>query len=250
MNTRFIVGVICVLGLSLVAGCQSPIEKTLGRHPNWQRKSQRMISECRENASGLERVPFPDLSNPVHRKVWEALYKRDKIGEGFGTICDFFGFYLVNLHDENVANASYFYEPTNGLVISGDDGTSGVLYGGDKTASVTNIVKFVRYITDVSGYRTFLITDAEQIPHSRYPFLYAEQSITDFLVSRGVSIGPPTLLKRKLLDGEEFVECSVFVYEPCGGDVFRYDVQCRDGKIIGFDKYKVISGVGDFWVFM
>jgi hypothetical protein len=55
------------------------------------------------------------------------------------------------------------------------------------------------------------------------------------------------------LDDDGYIgysECSVFAYFPLGGQLFRYEVQCKRGRIVKVRRALLCEGVGDGWEIM
>ena len=249
MNRCTFTLILTALTLS-VAGCKSPIQKLLAKCPGWKQEAQYIASQKGSNGSGLAKEPFPNLDNPTHMEIWKALWKNGKVGDGFGSICSYYGFYLVTVSDlGGYARSSSFYDPTNRFVVDGSPYMDICLYGGDKTATTTNVVVFVQHLLAVSGDKAFIVNDASDIPHSSYLKDNPALSFSDLLSSKGIAIRPPSIM-RKNEDAQrsDYSEYTVFVYTPCGGQLFRYEVRCRRGQIDGVERFLIGAEIGDFWL--
>jgi hypothetical protein len=155
-------------------------------------------------------------------------------------------------HDHGIA--SYFYDPKHRHVYDGSEDMAFMLYGGDKSATLTNALTLVRYLLAVSGYQAFVVNEPGDIPHTRHRSNHPDEPFKDLLLSKGISIHPPEMLKRHedadALGWTELSECSVFAYCTLGGRVIRYEIQYRQGQIIGFEKYVLGASIGDCWFIM
>jgi len=241
----------------LLMGCRSPMQKVLARYPHWEKSAQALAAEHPSDMSEVARQPFPNVNNPVHVEIWKALRKKGKIGDGFGSICRYnddpkYGCYLVTISDLfGHSRVSYFYVPSGGWVINASDSIAFNYYPGDKSATLENIRQFVARLSMLLGYEAFAVEHAGDIPHTQFHKENPQLSFTDFLSSKGVTVSSPQFLQKNE-DAEYggYSECNVFVYMPCGGQVFRYEVRCRHGQIVDAKRFLIATDVGDCWYIM
>jgi len=231
----------------LAAGCCSPMQKMLAQSPGWEQSAQRMASRASSHASGLVKEPFPDLNNSIHAEIWNALLKKGKIGAGFGSISDYYGFYLVTVSTGwNEGWLSSFYNPTNHFVLEGSEYLALSFYGGDKTATQTNVVALVQHLLAVSGDEAFVVNDSDDIPHAVYSKDNPGLSFHDLLSSSGITIRPPSFVKKNE-DANQggYSQYSVFVYMPLGGRLYRYEVRYWHGRIDEVRRFLIDADIGD-----
>lgn len=237
--------------LTFISGCASPMQKVLARYPHWEKFAQHMTLERNSNEIGLVWETFPDIHNAIHRDIWNALWEKRQIADGFGTICDYYGFHLVmqSTMDDH-GRVALFCKPSTHLVVSGRYDMAFALYGGDKSATIGSIRVLVKHLLAVSDYEAFVVDDCNQIPHKTFQKDNPSVPFSDFLGAKGITIVPAQILKkneRADSDDSAYSECSVFVYRPCGGDVFRYEVRCKNGRIVGVERFLLGDDIGDCW---
>lgn len=253
MKNRGIIAIFAALTL-FVSGCVSPMQKKLAEYPNLQKSAQYMAANPPCKASGLAWQPFPDFRNPLHLEIWKALKKKGDVGDGFGRICNYYGFYLVTVSEEEAgiqSFPSYFYEPKNHFVVSGNEGIAFSLYRGNREATPTCALALVQHVLNVDGYQAFVVSNATNIPHTIFTKDNPGLSFKDWLLYKGIAIAPPTLIKRnEHAEVNGFSEYNVFVYMPVGGQLFRYEVRCRDGRISELVRYLIGSDIGDAFYLM
>jgi len=232
-----------------VAGCRTPMKRHLARYWHWEQAAQHMAAEKNAAPVGLVWKAFPLQNDPVHVEIWKALWEEGRIGDGWGAICSYYGFYLVTVSDPfNHHRLSSFYDATNHWVLRGSEDFAFDLYGGERTAAVASIRQLVQHLLAVSGYEAFLVDNCYEIPHTAFRQDNPNLSFADFLAAKGLGIGPPMILKKNE-QGEysPYSECSVFAYMPCGGQVFRYEIRCEGGRVSRVERFLVATDVGDCW---
>jgi hypothetical protein len=252
--------IIWSIGLQLVTSAESgatgenTIRKVIEATPLWETVSRRIISYNDATGSGLKKMPFPDVKNPVHVGIWNALKEEGKIGDGFGTICNYFGVYLVNISINDQLVASYFYDATNHTVHYANQGEAFARYKGNREATITNIIALVRNLLAVTGEEAIIVDSPEHIPHKMWQTNHPKESFSRYLRAKGIDLHEPEMLKgRENFDEagwRESSECNVFAYFSHGGEVIRYEVQFRKGHIVGVDTYVLGRGLGDCWYTM
>lgn len=241
-----------VAGLVLFAvGCSSPMQKTLAKYPNWQKMSQFMATNVPGVGSDLTWHPFPDPNNPGDKQIWNALWENHAVGNGFGRVCNYYGLYLVTVAGAPVEPKSFFYDPGNQVVFHADDGAALAHYQGNREATASNAVALVRHLLAIDSFPAFVISNATDIPHNYFSKENPGVSFEEWLRSKGIAITPPTLVKAEKdpefgpLGGNS--EYNIFVYMPCGGRLFRYEVQCGRGWIGEVKPYQIADNIGDCW---
>ncbi len=226
------------------------MQNVLAHYPHWDKAAQHMVSEQNSDAIGLVWEAFPDLSNPVHREIWNVFWKKGKIGDGYGAICDYFGSYLVIQSDrDDHGRLVSFYAPRLHAVLNGKENMAFYLYGGDKDATLVNIHNLVEHLLVVNGYKASVVDDCNQIPHREFEKDNPNVPFSDFLGAKGIIISPPRILKKskgaEYGANKEWSECNVWAYEALGGRVFRYEVQCENGRITDVEKFLIGDDIGD-----
>jgi hypothetical protein len=235
--------------MSFVLGCKSPIQQRLARYPDWQRGARSMVRNSAWEKSGLVKEPFPNLDDPLHKEIWMALWKKGMIGNGFGSICNYYGFRLVTVSEWPFQHyLSSFYNPTNHGVMPGDERMALNLYGGDHEATLTNAISVVRHLLALNGYEAFIVSDADEISHTAFQKENPDLSFKDWLSSKGILIRPPALVKKnEAADHTPYSEYTVFVYQPCEGWLFRYEIRTYQGRIFGTERFLMGKDIGDCW---
>ncbi len=233
------------------------MQKRLARYPGWEKSAQAVAAKHPYDRSGLNREPFPDLSNPLHVEIWETLYKNGKVGDGFGSICTYngdpkHGCYLITISDLfGQKRVSYFYVPNGRWVIDGTDSMALNYYAGDMRATLENVQQLVANLSILLGYEAMIVEHAEEIPHTQFQKENTRVSFVELLSSKGITVSPPQFLqKNEDAEYSGYSEGNVFVYMPCGGQIFRYEVRCRHGKIVNARRFQVATDVGDCWYIM
>ncbi len=240
-------------GLAIfLSGCRSPMEGYLSRCPNWDRAAQHMAAERQSESAGLAWAPFPDLRNPLHIQIWKALWDKDRIGDGLGCICNYYGVYLVTVSaGGDHGRLSSFYDPRHQRTLEATEGLGFNLYRGDRKASVGSIRRLVEHLLAVNSYGGFIVDGCDQIPHDRFEKDNPNLPFPDFLAAKGITIRPPSILsKNEEADYSRYSECSVFAYRRLGGQILRYEVRCEKGKITTVEEFKLAADVGDCWGIM
>jgi hypothetical protein len=227
------------------------MQKKLAEHPNWQKISQLMASNAPGEGSGLVWHPFPDPNSPKDQKVWNVLWKNHDVGDGFGRICNYYGLFLITVSDDPVEPLSLFYDPKNQMVFGASDLNALALYHGNREATASNAVILVQHLLAISSYPAFVVSNATDIPHTSFSKENPRRSFKESLLSKGIAITPPTLVKFNK-DAEwgapgGNIEFNVFVYMPCGGQLFRYEAQCEHGLIGEVLRYHIADNIGDCW---
>jgi hypothetical protein len=233
-----------------VTGCASPVQRVLSRIPDWRLGAQHMAAEKNSYTGGLIWEPFPDLTNPLHLEIWKLLQKQGEVGDGFGAICNYYGTDLVTVsvsYSGISTTASYFYVPKYHALWRGSDGTAFNLYKGDLVATPTNAISLVKHLLAVDEYKAFVICRPDDIPHTVYLKDNPRLPFDEFLVSKSIIITPPTLMR---VNGDEdhkgYGVYNVFVYMPCGGQIFRYEVRCSfPGNIEKVSHFLIGEEIGD-----
>lgn len=221
----------------LLAGCSSPMQKTLAQYPKWKERSQSMAAKHNSDGSGLAWQPFPDLDNPLHHEIWNTLRKNGRIGLGCGCICKYDACYLVIVPDPmDEEYLSSFCFPPHPYVANADYSAAYTHYRSNR--QTTNVVAIVRRLLAVEGFECFIINDANDIPHAEYSKDHPDVPFKDMLLAKGINITPPTL---------KYNEYNVYVYMPCGGQIFRYELQYYNGIIGHPSRYCIASEIGDFY---
>jgi len=199
--------------------------------------------------SGLVKEPFPNLNNPLHRKIWMDLWKKGRIANGFGSICDYYGFFLIAIDSSPICEPLFsFYDPTNRFVLPANERMALDFYGGDKEATVTNAISVVRHLLALNRFETLIVSDAEDIPHATFIKDNPALSFKDWLSSKGIVIRPATLVrKNENADHTAYGECTLFVYQPCGGMLFRYEIRSWHGRISDIQRFSIGNDIGDLW---
>jgi hypothetical protein len=233
------------------------MQKRLAKCPGWEKSAQALAAKHPYDGSGLVREPFPNFDNPVHLEIWEALRKKGKVGDGFGSVCTYngdpkHGCYLITIsHLLGQSRVSYFYVPSGRWVIDATDSTARSYYPGDTIATPENVRQFVATLSILLGYEAIAIEHADDIPHTRFQKENPLLSFMELLSSKGITVSPPQFLqKNENAEYSGYSECNLFVYMPCGGQVFRYEVRCRHGQIVDAKRYLIATGVGDCWYIM
>ncbi len=119
-----------------------------------------------------------------------------------------------------------------------------------KSATLGNIRRLVAHLAVLRGYEAFAVENAADIPHSCFQKENPQLPFADFLASKGVVVTPPGVRLVEDVDYGAYSECNLFVYMPCGGHLFRYQVRCQDGKIVETRRFLVAALVGDWWGIM
>lgn len=240
-----------IAALALIAvGCRTPMQKRLAKDPNWQKMSQYMAIHAPNGGSGLIWHPFPDPNNPDHQRIWNALWKNHVVGDGFGCICNYYRLYLVTVSDVPGKPVSSFYDPKTQIVFDANYGTALAHYHGNRRATASNAVALVEHLLAVNTFPAFVISNATDIPHATFSKENPGRSFNEWLLSKGIVITPPTLVKvNKSLEGRPGgdSEYNIFVYMPCGGRLFRYEVQCGLDWIGEVNPYCIADSIGDCW---
>lgn len=237
---------VAAVSLFLVSGCRTSKQEL---NPHWQKAAQVMAAEKNSEASGLVWQPFPDYNNPVHREIWKAYVKKGKIGSAYGTICSYYGVYLVTavFASMDIEPESFFYDPRLHGVIMCSDSIALMFYKGSQEANPTNAVTLVQHLSAANGFKSFVVTNSANIPHTAFAKNNPKLSFERFLASKSIIIAPPSLMR---LDGDDYYKgydaYNVFVYEPCGGELYRYEVRCHDGRFGGIRRFLVGAEIGDF----
>lgn len=251
--TRHFILLLGVLAL-FAAGCASPMQKVLSRNPQWQSNGQHLAAEKNSYSGGLVWQPFPDLNNPVHLEIWKSLSKNGNVGDGYGAICNYYGAYLVAISVSNsgIYNpASYFYFPKQHSLLDGSVDLACTWYKGDREATETNAVSLVEHLLAINEYKSFVIYGPNDIPHTAYLKDNPKLPFEEFLASKSIIITPPSRIRVNGGDGVMgFDGYSVFVYMPCGGEIYRYEVQCSEGHIHDVTRFLIGQEIGDCWYLM
>jgi hypothetical protein len=215
---------------------------------------QSMLADHRANGSGLVAVPFPNPTDPVHQEIQKALTSDGKTRDEFGIVCEYFGAYLVKVCGFADHRYSYFYFPTNHQVTEAAEEIGFARYGGDMHATASNAIRLVQHLLAVDGYKKYVVNDWRDIPHSRHSRRNPTLPFGDFLQSKGIIVHPPVMVTQNE-DADEsarigYSECSVFAYSPLGGRLLRYEIMCKQGRIVTFRKAVLGEGIGDAWLLM
>ena len=103
----------------------------------------------------------------------------------------------------------------------------------------------------MGGYEAFVVNDASDIPHTSYLKDNPGLSFSDLLSSKGITIRPPSIVKKNEdVDYSSYSEYTVFVYMPCAGQLFRYEIRCRRGQIVDVNRFLIGDDIGDCWYIM
>ena len=103
----------------------------------------------------------------------------------------------------------------------------------------------------VGGYEGYIVDDCSQIPHTAFDAKNSDISFEQMLSAKGIVIRPPTLLKKiDAIDDRDHSEYSIYVYNSCGGRVFRYEVRCQNQRINDVRRFLLGSDIGDCWYIM
>jgi hypothetical protein len=230
------------------------MQKRLAEYPDWQKAARYIASKPPCEVSDLVWQPFPDLKNPLHVQIWNALLKEGDVGDGFGRICNYYGLYLVTISGSGggvQSFSSYFYDPKNHFVLNGNEGMAFSFYRGNREATLTNAIALVQHVLAVDGFQAFVVSNATDIPHTEFTKDNPGLSFKNWLLSKGITIMLPTFIKKnEHTDMNGFSEYNVFVYMPVGGQLFRYEVRCREGYISESVRYLIGSNIGDAWYLM
>ena len=231
----------------LLMGCRSPKYTALPPDPHWQQDAQILTAEKNSEGSGLVWQPFPDMTNPLHREIWKAHFKNDKVGTAFGAICNYYGVYLVTTTYDMDFRDSFFYDPKNHYVFEHAEDRASMFYKGNREATPTNVIKFVQQLAAANGQKSFVILNPNDIPHTAFSKDNQKLSFEEFLASKSIIVTPPTLMRANGDDYHRGYEAyNVFVYMPCGGQLFRYEVRC--GQYLGeTTRFLIGEDIGDAW---
>jgi hypothetical protein len=237
-----------VLALSVV-GCRSPMEKMLAKEPRWERLAKFIASEPTFGSLDVKKEPFPDPKNPLHKEIWEALWQKGRVGDGCGSICDYYGSYLVTLSGFGCHfRWSYFYVPRYRAVLDGNESMAFNLFKGDMNATLTNALILVQHLAAVSGRESFIVNGPDDIPHTSFKEYNPDIRFEDWLLAKGITIKPPAFVKKNDESGfNSFSEYHIFLYMPLGGQLFRYEVRCRGGQIVEVRRFLMGDDIGDCW---
>jgi hypothetical protein len=206
-----------------------------------------MAAEQNADRSGLMWEAFPDLRNPVHVKFWKALWEKRRMGDGFGSICNYYEFYLVTVSDFlGMYRKSSFIDPTRHLVIGGDEHRALDFYGGERNeASIRHVME---QLLAVNAYKAFIVEDCNQIPHKAFQKDNPNLAFEEFLRAKGITVRPPSLLqKNERAEISGYSECNVFAYSPYGGEVYRYELQFTNGLVTRVERFLIATDIGDCW---
>ena len=226
------------------------MQKTLAEHPGWQQSAQQMASEFTSNSNGLTWQPFPDPNDSLHCTIWETACKNKEIGDGYGIVCDYYGLDLVIVSDVAVPErtSSFFYVPAFDYILGGDEPTAFTRYLGPREATLTNVITLIQHVAAVKGHPVFVVNDANDIPHSKYQMDNPGLTFNEMLSARGITISPPVYLDKNVDTlGNNYGEYNLYVYMPCGGRLFRYQVRCLGGQFYNVNSYFIGADIGDCW---
>jgi len=208
-----------------------------------------MASKGMAHPGDLDWQPFPDFKNPLHAQIWKALLKKRDAGGGFGRICNYYGLYLVTVASENSGLEefpSYFYDPKEHFLFPAFEGNAFSFYKGNRKATPTNAVALVQHILAVDGYDPFVILNSEDIPHTIFAKENPGKSFNEWLLSKGIVITGPILVKmNQRPDLGPYSEYNVFAYRAVGGELLRYEVECRGEYISELRRYLIGEEIGD-----
>lgn len=247
---RFVM--IAIVGVLFLWGCRTPIQEV---NPHWKQGAQMMAAEKNSEASGLVWQPFPDFDNPLHQEIWNAYFKKRKIGSAYGTICNYYGVYLltVTFNDMSTEPVSFFYDPGHHHVFeyNYNNGLALAFFKGNREATPSNAIVMAQHLAAANGSKSFVVTNANDIPHAAFSKDNPHLSFDEFLASKSIIITPPVLMR---INGGDYYRgfdaYNVFVYSPCGGQLFRYEIGCRDGHLSGVRKFLIGEEIGDCWYIM
>ena len=226
----------------LIAGCSSPMQKTLAKTPDWKKYSQHIPIEHNSVPNDLTWQPFPDPSNPLHREIWEAAQKHGEIGDGFGIICRYYDSYLVIVANSSWQGfSSFFYDPKFHFVNEANYSLAFTLYRGDRAATATNVISVVQHLLAAEPYESFVVSDPNDIPHTQFSKDNPNVPFREMLLAKGIMITPPIF---------KYNEFNVYVYMPVGGQIFRYEMECGKGIIFRVTQYRIADRIGDAWYLM
>lgn len=237
-----------VAALALLAGgCRTPMKVYLAGCPNWERAAHHISADKNSEPAGLAWQAFPDLHNPVHAEIWKALRDKNRIGDGAGSVCNYYGFFLVTVSDYRNGWTSSFYDPTHRRVLLEDtEHLAFRLYGGERKAAIGSIRRLVEHLLAVDGYKALIVDDCNQIPHTGFQKENPNLPFAGLLAAKGITIRPPSILsKNDIADYGGDSECSVFAYRHLGGEILRYEVRCLKGKIIEVKRFTLATDIGD-----